>query len=160
MTIQKITPHLWFDTNAEEAIRFYVSLFANSKITGMSHYGEGARMPQGMVMAIQFELDGQAFAAINGGPIFKFSEAISFMVNCDDQAEIDRLWHALVEGGKPQPCGWLKDRFGLSWQINFAGFAKLVTEGGDPARAGRVMEALMKMQKIDVAVLKAAYAGS
>lgn len=152
--MQKITPFLWFDTQAEEAVNFYVSLFKNSRITHTVRYDEaGAQAsgrPVGSVMTIGFELNGQEFAAINGGPIFKFTEAISFSVNCADQAEIDDLWEKLTaDGGKPSQCGWLKDKFGLSWQIVPANLGELIANP-------RAMQAMMSMQKINVAVLEAA----
>jgi predicted 3-demethylubiquinone-9 3-methyltransferase (glyoxalase superfamily) len=155
MTVQSITPFLWFDRNAEEAVTFYVSLFENSRITHVSRYGEGAPMPKGTIMVMGFELMGHRFSAMNGGPHFQLDEAFSVLVDCTDQAEIDRLWTALGEGGSYNVCGWLKDRFGLSWQINYAGLADLLT--GD---AGRVMAAMMQMKKVDIAQLKAAASGA
>jgi predicted 3-demethylubiquinone-9 3-methyltransferase (glyoxalase superfamily) len=157
-TLQKITPHLWFDANAEEAVNFYVSIFENSRILNMSRYGDAGPGPKGSVMAIGFELEGQRFAAINGGPHFKFSEAISFLIWCDTQGEIDRRWNALVAGGAAQPCGWLKDKFGLSWQINYSGVPQMMSDP-DPARSARVMKAMMQMTKIDLQKLKDAYDG-
>jgi len=157
-TLQKITPHLWFDANAEEAVKFYVSVFENSRILNMSRYGDAGPGPKGSVMAIGFELEGQRFAAINGGPHFKFSEAISFLIWCDNQGEIDRRWNALIAGGKEQPCGWLKDKFGLSWQINYSGIPEMMSDP-DPARSGRVMKAMMQMTRIDIQKLKDAYEG-
>ncbi|HEX4023259.1 MAG TPA: VOC family protein [Steroidobacteraceae bacterium] len=156
MAIQHITPFLWYDANAEEAARFYVSVFGGSRITRLSRYGDDGPGPKGSVMVVDFELDGHRFTAINGGPAHKLSEAFSLLVDCTTQADIDRLWKALGEGGKYNVCGWLKDRFGLSWQINYAGFARLMS--GDAARADRVMGALMKMTKVDVQALEGAAA--
>ncbi len=157
MTIQRITPFLWYDTQAEDAAKFYVSVFANSRITHLSRYGEAGPGPKGSVMVVSFELEGQRFTALNGGPNFRLSEAFSLLVECTEQADIDRLWRALGDGGSYNVCGWLKDRFGLSWQINYAGLPDLMN--GDPARAARVMGAMMKMQKIDVQALEDAAAG-
>ena len=157
MTIQAITPFLWYESNAEDAANFYVSIFGNSRITHLSRYGDTGPGPKGSVMVVGFELEGRRFTAINGGPTYKLSEAFSLLVDCTDQADIDRLWTALGEGGSPNVCGWLKDRFGLSWQINYAGLPGLMT--GDPARAGRVMAAVMTMRKIDVRALEDAASG-
>lgn len=157
MAIQKITPFLWFDHNAEEAANCYVSIFGNSRITHLSRYGDSGPGPKGSVMVVGFELEGQRFTAINGGPTYKLTEAFSLMVDCTEQADIDRLWTALGEGGTYNVCGWLKDRFGLSWQINYAGLPDLMT--GDPGKTGRVMSAMMKMKKVDVQALKDAAAG-
>jgi predicted 3-demethylubiquinone-9 3-methyltransferase (glyoxalase superfamily) len=157
MTIQRITPFLWFNSNAEDAANFYVSLFGNSRITHVSRYGEGGPGPKGSVMVIGFELEGQRFTALNGGPVYQLTEAFSLMVECTEQADIDRLWSALGEGGSYNVCGWLKDRFGLSWQINYAGLPDLMS--GEPGKAGRVMAAMMKMKKPDVQALKDAAAG-
>lgn len=157
-TMQKITPNLWFAGNAEEAANFYVSLFDNSRIVNVFRYGKSGPMPEGMIMAIDFELAGQRFTAINAGPQFKFNEAISFHVACGSQDEIDILWEKLTaDGGVEQPCGWLKDRFGLSWQINASELPELMT--GDAARADRVMAAMLQMKKIDLTRLRQAYAG-
>jgi predicted 3-demethylubiquinone-9 3-methyltransferase (glyoxalase superfamily) len=156
---QKITPFLWFDTQAEEAAKHYVSIFKNSKIDAVSRYGEGMPLPAGTAMTVGFELDGQKFTALNGGPTFKFTEAVSFVVDCADQAEVDYYWGRLLEGGgKESQCGWLKDKFGLSWQIVPR---RLVELGSDPdkVKAGRVMQAMMGMVKIDVAALERAYRG-
>jgi predicted 3-demethylubiquinone-9 3-methyltransferase (glyoxalase superfamily) len=159
MTItHKIIPHLWFDANAEAAVNFYLTLFPQSKITSTSRYGDGGPGPKGSVMSISFELNGQTFAAINGGPTFKFNEAVSFLIWCDTQAEIDALYDPLVAGGKAQPCGWVTDRFGLVWQINYAGIPDMMASG-DAAAAGRTMQAMMTMKKIDVQRLKDAFAG-
>lgn len=162
-TIQRITPCLWFDGQAEAAAEFYTSVFPNSRITAVSRYGEAGREihggQPGSVLTIGFELDGIAFTALNGGPRFKFTEAISLQVNCDTQPEIDRYWTRLTEGGEPQAqqCGWLKDRFGLSWQVVPTSMARLMTTGGD--KAERVMSAVLNMKKIDIAALERAYAG-
>lgn len=157
--MQKITPFLWFDDQAETAARLYVSLFKNSSIGEITRYGEAGPGPAGQVMTISFVLDGQPFTALNGGPHYKFTEAMSLSVSCEDQAEVDRLWDALIaDGGEPGPCGWLKDRWGLSWQIVPSALPKLL---GDPDRAKsqRVMQAMMKMGKLEVAGLEAAAAG-
>ena len=153
----KISPFLWFDSQAEEAAKFYVSVFPNSKITKTSHYGEGGPGPQGSVMVVEFELDGQTVLALNGGPQFKFSEAISLNVECKDQAEVDRYWKALTAGGGEEgPCGWLKDKFGLSWQVNPTVLTEMLDDP-DPKKAQRVMDAMMKMRKIEIPLLKKAY---
>jgi predicted 3-demethylubiquinone-9 3-methyltransferase (glyoxalase superfamily) len=152
----KIHPFLWFDTQAEEAANFYVSLFPNSKITSVSRFGEGAPGKPGAVMSVDFELDGQRISALNGGPMFNFTEAVSFMIDCADQAEVDRYWDALVaDGGNPSQCGWLKDRFGLSWQVVPTRLHELL---GDPdkGRAQRAMGAMLKMVKLDIAKMEAA----
>jgi predicted 3-demethylubiquinone-9 3-methyltransferase (glyoxalase superfamily) len=152
----KITPFLWFDTQAEEAARFYVSLFPDSKVLGIARYREGGMGPVGSVMTVDFQLAGQRFVALNGGPIYKFTEAVSFVVNCKDQKEIDRFWAKLGAGGRDIECGWLKDRYGLSWQVVPTALWKMVTDK-DPARSARVMQALLKMKKLDLAALEAAY---
>jgi predicted 3-demethylubiquinone-9 3-methyltransferase (glyoxalase superfamily) len=157
MAIQTITPFLWYDSNAEDAAKFYVSIFGDSRITHLSRYGETGPGPKGSVMVVGFELEGQRFTALNGGPTYKLDEAFSVLVECTEQADIDRLWSALGEGGSYNVCGWLKDRFGLSWQINYAGLADLMT--GDAKKAERVMGAMMTMKKIDVQALKDAAAG-
>ena len=157
MTIQRITPFLWFDTQAEDAAKLYVSVFANSRITHVSRYGDAGPGPKGSVMVVGFELEGQRFTALNGGPNFRLTEAFSLLVECTEQADIDRLWSALGDGGSYSVCGWMKDRFGLSWQINYAGLPDLMS--GDPARAARVMGAMMKMQKVDIQAFKDAAAG-
>lgn len=157
MTIQRITPFLWFDTQAEDAAKFYVSIFSNSRITHLSRYGDTGPCPKGGVMVVSFELEGQRFTALNGGPNFRLSEAFSLLVECTEQAEIDRLWGALGDGGSHNVCGWLKDRFGLSWQISYAGLFDLMS--GDQARTDRVMAAVMKMQKTDIKALEDAAAG-
>jgi predicted 3-demethylubiquinone-9 3-methyltransferase (glyoxalase superfamily) len=157
MTITSITPFLWFESEAEEAALFYVSLFENSRITHVSRYGDAGPGPKGAAMVVAFELLGQRFSALNGGPAHKLSEAFSLLVNCTEQAEIDRLWQKLGDGGAYNVCGWLKDRFGLSWQINYAGLPDLMT--GDPGKAARVMAAMMRMTKVDIRALKDAAAG-
>ena len=156
---QKITPFLWFDENAEEAITFYTSIFDNSKIVSMTRYGDAGPGPKGTVMSATFQLAGQEFFALNGGPLFKFTEAISFFVRCDSQAEIDELWEKLSEGGEKQRCGWLKDKFGLSWQIIPPVLSELLSDK-DGEKSTRVMEAMLKMDKIDINALKRAYAGT
>ena len=152
----RITPCLWFDTRAEEAARFYVSIFKNSKVGAITRYGKGAPMPEGGVLTVRFRLDGQEFLALNGGPIFRFTEAVSFIANCSTQKEIDRMWARLSEGGQEVECGWLKDKFGLSWQIVPTILSKLLT-GKDAARGQRVMQALLQMRKLDIAQRKKAY---
>jgi predicted 3-demethylubiquinone-9 3-methyltransferase (glyoxalase superfamily) len=162
--IQKISPCLWFDHQAEEAASFYTSIFRNSKIGRISRYGEAGRethrMTPGSVMVVAFELNGQSFTALNGGPIFKFNEAISLQVNCETQEEIDYYWEKLGAGGdeKARQCGWLKDKYGVSWQIVPTVLPEM-TSDPNPARTGRVMEAIMKMKKINIDELKRAYAG-
>ena len=153
---QKITPFLWFDGNAEEAVNFYLSVFPDTKLGEVSHYGEGMPMPAGTVLVANFTLFGQEFGAINAGPEFKFTEAISFMIDCKDQAEVDYYWDKLTaDGGEPSQCGWLKDKFGLSWQVVPSVLGELMTNP-DPAKANRVTQALMQMGKIDIATLEAA----
>jgi predicted 3-demethylubiquinone-9 3-methyltransferase (glyoxalase superfamily) len=151
-----ITPFLWFDTQAEEAARFYIAIFKNSKITTVSRYGDAGPGPKGSVMTVEFELDGQKFIALNGGPHFKFTEAISFSVECNTQQEVDEFWEKLSRGGEEGPCGWLKDKFGLSWQVNPTILGKMLHDP-DPQKAKRVMEAMLKMKKIDIDGLKQAY---
>jgi predicted 3-demethylubiquinone-9 3-methyltransferase (glyoxalase superfamily) len=155
----KITPFLWFDTQAEEAATFYVSIFKNSKIGKISHYGEGGPGPAGSVMTVEFELDGQHFIALNGGPHFKFNEAISFSIDCKTQSEVDEFWKKLSAGGQEVQCGWLKDKYGLSWQVVPAVLGEMLNDP-DPAKAKRVMAAMLKMKKIDIDELKKAYAHS
>jgi predicted 3-demethylubiquinone-9 3-methyltransferase (glyoxalase superfamily) len=161
-TVQRITPFLWFDTQAEEAVNFYISVFENSKIRGVTRYDdEGAKAagrPRGSVMTVAFELDGQEFVALNGGPVFKFTEAISFVVNCETQEEVDRFWDRLSAGGHQVQCGWLKDRFGVSWQVVPTVLPEMLQDK-DPEKSKRVMAAMLKMIKIDIASLKKAYAG-
>ena len=161
MTInQKIIPHLWFDNNAEEAVNFYVSLFANSKITRIARYGDAGPGPKGSVMSISFILNGQEFAAINGGPQFQHGPAMSLLVWCDTQAEIDELYGKfLADGGKEQACGWVQDRFGPVWQVNYKRMPELLGSG-DSAAATRVMRAMMTMKKIDVQKLEDAFSGT
>jgi len=153
--MQKITPFLWFDTQAEEAAKFYASVFPNSKILKTARYGEAGPGPKGSVMTVEFELAGQRMIALNGGPHFKFTEAISLSVDCKDQKEVDRYWTRLSQGGQESMCGWLKDRYGLSWQINPSILGKLLSDK-DAKKAKRVMEAMLKMKKIDIAALNAA----
>jgi predicted 3-demethylubiquinone-9 3-methyltransferase (glyoxalase superfamily) len=155
---QKITTFLWFDNNAEEAVNFYVSVFKNSRIVGTSYYGDTGAGPKGTVMTIEFELDGERFTALNGGPTFKFTEAISLVVHCETQDEIDYFWEKLSEGGQQIECGWLKDKFGLAWQIVPNHLLELLTSG-DSARTDRVMRAVMSMKKLDIEDLKQAAAG-
>jgi predicted 3-demethylubiquinone-9 3-methyltransferase (glyoxalase superfamily) len=160
--MQKITPFLWFDGNAEEAMNLYVSVFKNSRVVSLSRYGEeGAKVsgrPKGSVMTATFELNGQTFTALNGGPVFKFTEAVSFVVSCETQAEVDHYWTKLSEGGdeKAQQCGWLKDKFGLSWQIVPTALPRLLGDK-DPRKSQRVMEAMLQMKKIVIADLQRAY---
>ena len=156
--MQKITPFLWFDNQAEEAINLYVSIFKNSKILNMSRYGKAGPGPAGAVMTATFQLEGQEFMALNGGPDHKFTEAISLFVDCKTQEEVDELWEKLSEGGEKGPCGWLKDKFGLSWQIIPRDLGELLGDP-DPVKSQRVMQAMLQMSKIDVAGLKAAYEG-
>jgi predicted 3-demethylubiquinone-9 3-methyltransferase (glyoxalase superfamily) len=151
----RITPNLWFDTEAQEAAEFYVSVFPNSKVTTITHYPEGAQQPAGTVLTVDFVLDGQEYTAINGGPAFTFNEAISLMINCADQDEIDYYWDKLTEGGEESMCGWLKDRYGLSWQVAPADWVDMLNDA-DPARAQRMMQAMFGMKKLDVAALRAA----
>lgn len=154
--MQKITPFLWFNDQAEEAANFYTSIFANSKVGSITRYDEGGPGPKGTAMVVNFQIEGQDFIALNGGPAHKFSEAFSLFVSCKTQEEVDTLWAKLTDGGEEGPCGWLKDKYGLSWQIIPTEMMKLM---GDPDRtkAGRVMQAMLKMQKIDMAVLKQAH---
>ncbi|TGB13706.1 VOC family protein [Streptomyces sp. MZ04] len=148
----RITPNLWFDTQSEDAATFYVSVFPNSKIKNISHYGEAGPRPAGTVLTVDFELDGQPYTAINGGPEFTFDEAVSFSIDCADQEEVDYYWTKLSEGGEEGPCGWLKDKFGLSWQVVPDALGKLMTDP-DEGRAQRAMQAMLGMKKIDVAAL-------
>ncbi len=153
--MQKITPFLWFNDRAEEAMNFYVSIFKNSTIGEVKRWGKGGPAPEGTVMSASFVLDGQPFHALNGGPHYQFTPAISMFVSCDSQAEVDQLWDKLVEGGKPSRCGWLTDKFGLSWQIIPTALGKALSDP-DGAKAGRAMQAMMQMVKIDIAALEAA----
>jgi predicted 3-demethylubiquinone-9 3-methyltransferase (glyoxalase superfamily) len=157
--MQKITPFLWFNDNAEEAMHFYTSVFKDSKINGVTRYeGEGAKAsgrPEGSVMTASFQLNGQEFVALNGGPLFKFTEAVSFVVNCETQEEIDHYWNKLTEGGEESRCGWLKDKYGLSWQIVPSVLSKLLGDK-DPAKAKRAMQAMLQMSKLDIKKLQEA----
>lgn len=154
--MKKITPYLWFDHQAEEAANFFVSIFDNSKILNISRYGEAGPGPAGSVLTVSFELDGQQFTALNGGPAFQFTEAISFFVDCKSQEEVDELWEKLTEGGEEQPCGWLKDKYGLSWQIVPTVLIEMLNDP-DPEKSKRVTEAMLQMKKIDIAALEHAY---
>ncbi len=158
--MQKITPCLWFDNQAEEAVNFYTSIFKNSKLVSVARYGEaGAEAsgrPKGTVMTVIFQLDGQKFMALNGGPVFKFTEAISFIVNCKTQKEVDEFWKKLSEGGEEGPCGWLKDKYGLSWQIVPTVLGEMLLDK-DAEKSERVMKAMLQMKKIDIKTLKRAY---
>src|SRR2546423_14193971 len=154
----KIVPNLWFDTEAEEAADFYVSVFPNSRVVRIAHYTEAGPREAGTVMVVEFELDGQRIVAINGGPEFKFSEAVSLQINCADQAEIDYYWEKLSDGGEEGPCGWLKDRYGLSWQVTPADLDELFAQP-DKERVTRAMEAMFTMRKLDIAALRAAAEG-
>jgi predicted 3-demethylubiquinone-9 3-methyltransferase (glyoxalase superfamily) len=157
--MQKVTTCLWFDNNAEEAVTFYTSLFKNSKVLEVARYGEAGPGPGDSVLTMRFQLDGVEIMALNGGPAFKFTEAISLSVDCESQAEVDELWEKLTaDGGEPSQCGWLKDRFGLSWQIVPRALIEMLGDP-DPAKSKRVMEAMLKMTKIDTKVLQEAYAG-
>jgi len=164
LRIQKITPCLWFDDQAEAAARFYCSLFDHSKIGAITHYGKAGfelhGRPEGSVMTVSFELDGQTFTGLNGGPVFAFNEAISLQVNCQSQAEVDHFWYSLADGGdkQAQQCGWLKDRFGLSWQIVPVALMQMMTDP-DPVKSQRAMQAMLQMKKIDIATLERAFAG-
>jgi predicted 3-demethylubiquinone-9 3-methyltransferase (glyoxalase superfamily) len=155
--MQKITPFLWFDDKAEEAMNFYVSLFKNSKVMSVSRYGEEGLGAPGKVMSATFQLEGQEFFALNGGPHYSFTPAISLFVSCETQEEVDELWEKLSEGGEKDRCGWLKDKYGLSWQIIPTALGELLGDK-DPEKAGRVMQAMLQMSKIDIQALKQAYA--
>ena len=156
----EITPNLWFDTEAEEAAAFYVGVFPNSRVTSVTHYTEAGPREEGMVLTVEFELDGQRFVAINGGPEFTFDEAVSLMIECDDQTEIDYYWDALTSGGGEEgPCGWLKDRFGLSWQVVPKGMDAMFASE-DKARVTRAMRAMFTMKKIDIAAMERAADGA
>jgi predicted 3-demethylubiquinone-9 3-methyltransferase (glyoxalase superfamily) len=156
--MQKISPFLWFDNQAEEAANFYVSIFKNSRIHRISRYGETGPGEPGTVMVVEFELDGELIRALNGGPEFGFTEAISLYVDCESQQEVDYLWDRLLEGGEPSQCGWLKDRYGLSWQVVPRALTDMLADP-DHDKANRVMRAMLEMRKIDVATLEKAYAG-
>jgi predicted 3-demethylubiquinone-9 3-methyltransferase (glyoxalase superfamily) len=151
--MEKISPFLWFDTQAEEAANFYTSIFKNSKINSITRYGDAGPGPKGSVMTVAFTLNGHEFVALNGGPIFKFNESISFVINCDSQEEIDYYWDNLLQGGTPSQCGWLKDKFGLSWQVAPTILPKLI-QSKDPEKSKRVMQAMMKMVKFDIKTLE------
>ena len=165
VTTQRISPCLWFADEAEEAARFYTAIFPNSRITAITRYGstgfETHRRPAGSVMVVAFDLDGQSFTALNGGPVFKFNEAVSFQVNCATQEEIDYYWEKLSAGGDPkaQQCGWLKDRYGASWQVVPNDMDEMFADGASPG-AGRAMEAMLRMKKLDIAALRRAHAGA
>ena len=154
--MQKISTFLWFDTRAEEAANFYTSIFKNSKILSVARYPEGSPGPAGSVMTVTFELEGKAFIALNGGPVYKFTEAISFFVNCETQDEVDLLWEKLTEGGEPGQCGWLKDKFGVSWQIVPTALGELLG-AKNPAKSKSAVQAMLKMKKLDIEGLKRAY---
>ena len=154
----KITPFLWFDNQAEEAMNFYVSIFKNSKVGAVTRYGDAGPGPKGSVMSATFQLEGQEFFALNGGPQYKFTPAISLFVNCETQEEVDELWEKLSAGGRKDRCGWLQDKYGLSWQIIPKALTELIRDK-DPARGNRVMQAMLRMDKIDIAKLKQAYDG-
>jgi predicted 3-demethylubiquinone-9 3-methyltransferase (glyoxalase superfamily) len=151
-----ITPFLWFDTQAEEAMQFYTSVFKNSKVVRVSRYGDAGPGPKGQVMVGEFEIHGQRFMALNGGPLFKFNEAVSFVIHCENQEEVDDYWSKLTSGGgQESQCGWLKDKFGLSWQVVPTRLSELMSDK-DPGRAGRAMQAMLQMRKIDIAALERA----
>lgn len=161
--MQKITPYLWFSNQAEEAANYYVSIFKNARIHNLSRYDAASAaasgMPEGTVLTIEFELDGQKFAALNGGPVFHFTEAVSFMIDCETQEEVDYYWERLSAGGEEGPCGWLKDKFGLSWQVVPSILGRLLS-APDHEAAGRAMQAMLQMKKLDVAALQAAFDGA
>ena len=157
--MQTVTPFLWFDTGGEDAANFYVSVFPNSRIVNVARYGSAGPRPEGMVMTVAFELDGQPFVALNGGPDFAFSEAVSFQVGCETQEEVDRYWSTLSEGGEEGPCGWLKDKYGLSWQVVPSALTRLL-EDADREKSQRVMAAVLKMGKIEIAELEWAAAAA
>jgi predicted 3-demethylubiquinone-9 3-methyltransferase (glyoxalase superfamily) len=154
--MHKITPFLWFDNQAEEAVNFYTSIFRNSRIGSISRYGDAGPGPAGAVMSVTFQLDGQEFMALNGGPNFSFTPAISFFVNCETQAEVDELWEKLTASGEEVQCGWLKDKFGLSWQIVPAGLGEMLSSQ-DAEKSQRAMQAMLQMKKIDIAQIKQAF---
>jgi predicted 3-demethylubiquinone-9 3-methyltransferase (glyoxalase superfamily) len=157
--MQKITPFLWFDNNAEEAANFYVSIFKNSTVLSVSRYGDAGPGPKGTAMVAKFQIDGQEFVALNGGPRFKFTEAISFVINCDTQEEVEYFWDKLSEGGEKSRCGWVKDKFGLWWQVVPVVLGKLMSDS-DPEKVKRVTEAMLRMDRIDIEPLQRAYEGS
>jgi len=156
--VKRITPFLWFDKDAEDAANFYVSVFPNAKIGSVSRYGEAAPGEAGSVMTVEFELEGQRFVALNGGPQYKFTEAVSFVIDCETQDEVDEYWEKLSEGGEKGPCGWLKDRYGLSWQVVPSVLPELLTDS-DPEKAQRVMNAMLQMSKLEIEPLRRAYEG-
>ena len=156
--LQKIVPFLWFDTEAEEAASFYTSIFKNSRVTNVQRYGEAGPRPAGMVMVVSFQLEGQDFTGLNGGPEFKFNEAVSLLVNCETQDEVDEFWEKLSAGGEKGPCGWLKDKFGLSWQIVPTVLDEMLQDE-DEDKATRVMKAMLQMTKIEIGELEKAYKG-
>ena len=156
---QKIIPNLWFDTEAEEAAEFYTSVFQDGRVLGRTHYTEGAPREAGMVMTVDWEVNGVRFTGINGGPDFKFNESVSFLISCEDQDEVDYYWEKLGDGGEEGPCGWLKDRFGVSWQVVPTGMDELFADS-DPERAKRAMQAMLQMRKLDIAELRAAADGA
>jgi predicted 3-demethylubiquinone-9 3-methyltransferase (glyoxalase superfamily) len=156
--MRKISPFLWFDNQAEEAANFYVSVFENSKIVRTARYGEAGPGPKGTVMTVEFELDGRTFVALNGGPQYKFTEAVSFVVDCKTQKEVDTYWEKLSAGGEQGPCGWLKDRFGLSWQVVPTVLMEMISDP-DPKKSQRVMAVMMQMRKLEIEPLKQAYGG-
>jgi predicted 3-demethylubiquinone-9 3-methyltransferase (glyoxalase superfamily) len=158
VVMPRIIPNLWFDTQALEAAELYVSIFPNSRITDVTHYGDSGPMPAGTVLTVEFELDGQPHTALNGGPVFEFTEAVSLLVECADQAEVDHYWDKLLDGGQPSQCGWLKDRYGLSWQVVPAGMVEMLNDP-DRQRAERAMAAMMGMVKLDLDSLRAAADG-
>ncbi|MDX3585481.1 VOC family protein [Streptomyces europaeiscabiei] len=158
MSSDGFTTCLWFDGQAEEAAAHYVSIFKNSRLGRVTHYGEGAPQPAGSVLTVDFVANGQRFVALNGGPQFKFTEAVSFQILCADQDEIDHYWNSLTEGGEPGPCGWLKDRFGVSWQVVPTALIEMISDP-DPQKASRATAAMMSMGKLDLAALERAYAG-
>ena len=151
--VSKIKPFLWFESQAEDAARFYASIFKDSKVGAIARYPEGSPGPAGSVMTVEFQIEGQPFIALNGGPQFKFTEAVSFVIECETQKELDYYWDRLLEGGKPQQCGWLKDRYGLSWQVVPAHMDKIFF-GKDKAKAQRAMQAMLKMVKLDIKALE------
>jgi predicted 3-demethylubiquinone-9 3-methyltransferase (glyoxalase superfamily) len=157
--MQKITPFLWFDGKAEEAMNFYISIFRNSKILSVTRYGEAGPGPKGTVMTAKFELNGQEFVALNGGPQFTFTEAISFVVNCETQQEVDELWEKLSAGGQKSRCGWLKDKYGLSWQVVPTALVEMLQDK-DAKKSNRVMQAMLQMNKIEIETLRRAYHAS
>ncbi len=157
--MQKITPFLWFDNNAEEAANFYVSIFKNSKVLSVSRYGEAGPGPKGTVMVAEFQIDGQEFVALNGGPRFKFTEAISFVINCETQEEVEYFWERLSDGGEKSRCGWVKDKFGLWWQVVPTVLGKLMSDS-DPEKVKRVTVAMLQMDRIDIEPLQRAHEGN